>query len=76
VRRTFCALFSGGLVARVAPDGNVALATGASLTFTYLGPVVAPFVFWSVVVLTNSYPLAFMLVGAAALIAGFSYFRK
>ncbi len=63
-------------VARVAPDGNVALATGASLTFTYLGPVVMPFVYWLVVVLTNSYPLAFMLVGAAALIAGFSYFRK
>jgi MFS family permease len=52
-------------IARVAPEGQVAAATGASLALTYLGAVVGPFVFWLIVTATGSYAIAF---GAAALV--------
>ncbi len=63
-------------VARIAPGGNVALATGATLGFTYLGVVVAPFGFWLIVTLSGSYTPAFILVGAVTLVAALSYFGK
>ena len=62
-------------VARIAPGGNIALATGAALAFTYLGVVVAPFGFWVTVALSGSYTPGFVLIGVATLIAAFSYFR-
>lgn len=52
-------------IARIAPGGNVAIATGASLALTYLGVAVGPFVFWLIVTLTGSYGAAF---GSAALV--------
>jgi MFS family permease len=63
-------------VARVAPGGNVALATGATLGFTYLGVVVAPFGFWLILTLSGSYTPAFIVVGAVTLVAALSYFGK
>jgi nitrate/nitrite transporter NarK len=63
-------------VARIAPGGNIALATGAALAFTYLGVVFAPFGFWVTVALSGSYTPGFILIGVATLIAALSYFRS
>lgn len=63
-------------VARIAPDGNVALATGATLGFTYFGVVVAPFGFWLILTLSGSYTPAFVVVGAITLVAALSYFGR
>lgn len=52
-------------VARVAPEGNVAIATGASLALTYFGVVVGPVFFWLIVSVSGSYAAAF---GSAALV--------
>lgn len=52
-------------VARVAPEGKVAIATGASLALTFFGVVVGPFFFWLIVAFTGSYAAAF---GSAALV--------
>lgn len=63
-------------IARIAPGGNVALATGAALALTYLGVVVAPFGFWLTVALSGSYTPGFILIGVATLVAALSYFRN
>lgn len=63
-------------VTRIAPAGNVALATGAALAFTYLGVVVMPLLFWLIVAVSASYAIAYTAVGALTLAAGLSYFRK
>lgn len=63
-------------IARIAPGGNVALATGAALAFTYFGVVVAPFGFWLTVALSGSYTPGFILIGIATLVAALSYFRN
>lgn len=61
-------------VARVAPEGQVAQATGAVLGFTYFGVVLMPFLFWLIVAASSSYALAFVVVGMLTLAAGMSYF--
>lgn len=63
-------------LARVAPEGQVAQATGAVLGLTYFGVVLMPFSFWLIVALSASYALAFAIMGAVTLVAGLSYFRK
>lgn len=63
-------------IARVAPEGNVAIATGASLAVTYLGVVVGPFFFWLIVTLTGSYAAAFGLAAVATLAAAISIMRR
>jgi MFS family permease len=63
-------------IARIAPGGNVALATGASLAFTYSGVVVAPFAFWLILVSTGHYSHAYILIGIVTLAAAMTYFRK
>lgn len=63
-------------VARVAPEGNVAIATGASLALTYFGVVVGPFFFWLIVTLTGSYAAAFGLAALVTLAAAASIMRK
>jgi predicted MFS family arabinose efflux permease len=63
-------------VARIAPGGDVALATGASLEFTYLGVVVAPFAFWAIVAASTSYSIAYIVIGAITLIGAMTYFRR
>src|SRR5436190_1441853 len=42
-------------VARIAPAGDIAQATGATLGMTYFGVVVGPFIFWAIVTATASY---------------------
>ena len=63
-------------VARIAPGGDIAKATGATLGMTYFGVVVGPFLFWAIVAATASYAIAFAAIGACALIAGLACFRK
>ena len=56
-----------GELARVAPPGKVAMATGASLAFAYSGAVVVAPLFALVLALTGSYVIGFsMLAGLAA----------
>jgi len=60
-------------IARVAPKGQVAAATGGSLAFTYSGGVIGPFIFWLIVAATGSYTVAFgsaavVTLGSAALL--------
>ena len=55
--------------------GDVALATGASLAFTYLGVVIGPFAFWAMVAASGSYSFAYIVIGAATLLGAMSYFR-
>ena len=53
-------------LARVAPPGKVAMATGASLACAYLGAVVVPPLFALVLALTQSYVIGFTLLAALA----------
>jgi MFS family permease len=62
-------------VARIAPAGDIAQATGATLGMTYFGVVVGPFIFWAIVTATASYAIAFAAIGACALVAGIACFR-
>jgi len=80
----FCLLFGASAIgwngvfiaelARVAPEGQVARATGAVLGLTYFGVVLMPFVFWLILAASGSYSVAFVAVGAAALLAALTYF--
>ncbi len=63
-------------IARVAPEGNVAVATGASLALTYFGAVVGPFFFWLIVTLAGSYAAAFGSAAVATLAAAAAIVRK
>lgn len=54
-------------VAHLAPQGSVGAATGATLSFTFLGAVIAPPLFSALVDWTGGYRVAFL---AAALCAG------
>jgi MFS family permease len=62
-------------VARIAPAGDIAQATGATLGMTYFGVVVGPFIYWAIVTMTASYAIAFAAIGVCALIAGLACFR-
>jgi hypothetical protein len=62
-------------VARMAPDGDIARATGATLGMTYLGVVVGPFLYWAIVTISASYAMAFAAMGLSALVAGLACFR-
>lgn len=63
-------------VARIAPGGEVALATGASLGLTYFGVVVGPVGFWLLLELSGSYVLAYTVVGLVTAAAALTYFRR
>ncbi len=63
-------------VARIAPNGDIAQATGATLGMTYFGVVVGPFIYWAIVTVTSSYAIAYGAIGACALIAGLACFRS
>jgi MFS family permease len=63
-------------VARIAPRGQVAVATGASLALTYFGAVVAPFVFWLIVTATGGYTAAYAAGALFTLAAALSLLRR
>jgi len=62
-------------VARIAPAGDIAQATGATLGMTYFGVVVGPFIYWAIVTLTASYAIAYGALGICALGAGIACLR-
>lgn len=55
-------------VARIAPQGKVAHATGAALMFTYTGPATAPFLFWLLLTASGDYIVPY-LASAAVMFA-------
>jgi fucose permease len=57
-------------VARIAPPGQAAAATGASLAMTYFGVVALPLMFWVIVHFTGSYAMAFAAAGGLTLWRG------
>jgi MFS family permease len=57
-------------IARVAPLGRAASATGASIAMTYAGVVTMPAIFWLIVHMTGSYPAAFVAAGCLTLWRG------
>jgi MFS family permease len=63
-------------IARIAPADQIATATGASLTFTYLGVVVMPFLFWLIVTASGSYAFAYIAAGVVTLVPALSYLRR
>lgn len=63
-------------LARAAPEGTVAQATGASLTFAYSGAVVVPPLFALVQGVSGSYVVAFSLLALLATVGVASLARK
>jgi MFS family permease len=55
-----------GELARVAPPGRVAMATGASLACAYFGAVIVPPLFALALALTQSYVVGFMMLAVLA----------
>lgn len=62
-------------VARIAPPGKAAAATGASLAMTYAGVVLLPMLFWAIVAISDSYAAAYVTVGALTLWRASFFFR-
>jgi MFS family permease len=63
-------------VARIAPAGRAAAATGASIAMTYAGVVIMPSAFWAIVAFTGSYPAAFAGAGCFTLWRGALLLRR
>ena len=63
-------------IARIAPPGTTAATTGASLFFAYLGGMVGPAAFASIVVSTGSYPAGFALFGVVTLVISLSALNR
>jgi MFS family permease len=63
-------------VARIAPPGRAAAATGASLAMTYSGVMVLPTLFWAIVALSTSYAAAFVVTGLLTLWRGSYLLRR
>jgi hypothetical protein len=57
-------------IARIAPQGRTSEATGGCLFFTFLGVVVTPPIFNSVLAMAGSYPVAYAVFAAPALAVG------
>jgi len=66
----------GPSCARIAPPGKAGAATGASLAMTYAGVVALPTLFWLIVILGNSYAVAFATAGGLTLWRGCYFFRS
>jgi MFS family permease len=63
-------------VARIAPPGKAAAATGASLAMTYAGVVALPMLFWMIVAISDSYAAAFLAAASLTLWRGSYFFRR
>jgi hypothetical protein len=63
-------------VARIAPPGKAAAATGASLAMTYAGVVVLPLMFWLIVAISDSYAAAFLAAACLTIWRGSYFFRR
>ena len=62
-------------VARIAPPGKAAAATGASLAMTYAGVVALPIMFWAIVMLSGSYAAAYVAAACLTLWRASYFFR-
>ena len=62
-------------VARIAPPGKAAAATGASLAMTYAGVVALPIMFWAIVMLSDSYAAAYVAAACLTLWRASYFFR-
>jgi MFS family permease len=62
-------------LARQSPPGQIGMATGGSMSMTFLGAVVGPPLFGLIVEWSGSYALAFMLTGLPAIACGIALFR-
>jgi MFS family permease len=62
-------------VARIAPPGKAAAATGASLAMTYAGVVALPIMFWAIVMLSDSYAAAYVTAACLTLWRASYFFR-
>jgi hypothetical protein len=62
-------------VARIAPPGKAAAATGASLAMTYAGVVAVPIMFWAIVMLSDSYAAAYVTAACLTLWRASFFFR-
>jgi hypothetical protein len=56
-------------VARLAPDGRVAIVTGGTQFFTFAGVLIGPPVFGAIAAGTGSYSTGFVLIAALPLVA-------
>jgi len=63
-------------IARIAPQGKVAVATGAALAVTYFGVMVGPFFFWLILQATGSYHAAFGSAATVTLAASILIARR
>lgn len=63
-------------VARIAPRGQAAAATGASLAMTYSGVVALPLLFWALVSITGGYVASFVTIGCLTLWRGSRFLRR
>ncbi len=57
-------------VARLAPEGRVAVVTGGTQFFTFAGVLIGPPVFGAIAAATGSYSTGFVLIAALPLAAG------
>lgn len=63
-------------VARLAPEGRVAIVTGGTQFFTFAGVVLGPPVFGAIVSASGSYAAGFVFIGVLPLAAGLSLFFR
>jgi MFS family permease len=63
-------------VARIAPPGRAAAATGASLAMTYAGVVLLPMLFWAIVGISDSYAAGYVAVAGLTLWRASFFFRR
>jgi len=63
-------------VARLAPTGSAGTATGGALALTFIGALVGPPLFGTIVGMTGSYRVAFFAAAAATAIAGLAVSRR
>lgn len=63
-------------VARIAPPGRAAAATGASLAMTYAGVVLLPMLFWAIVGISDSYAAGYAAVAGLTLWRASFFFRR
>jgi len=62
-------------VARHAPEGRVATATGMTMVFAYLGVVAAPLLFWGLLTVSGSYAAGFALSATFSAVGAFALIR-
>ncbi len=63
-------------VARLAPMGGAGTATGGALALTFIGALIGPPIFGTIVGWTGSYHVAFFAAAAATIIAGLAVSRR